>query len=226
MGSERISLGGFTILLGVSLFLSLRKSPNDQYAAVVVLCLALLQLFEYGVFANLECEPGQSNAKASKGAYLLLWAMPAILCISASLLGTNMILEPNASLLLMTAGGIYFALFLSISMMLVIDRSIWCSTPGSNWQPVWYFMNGKTPLPINYVWLLGILLPTILVDPWLLGAGTLMIGAGAYSFGLQMDPLNTGEWASVTGAGANLVALWALLVPALRTAALGPGADY
>ena len=223
MSDGRISLGTFSIFTGISLLLVLRGKPNDAFAGLMVFLIALLQLFEFGVWNNLDCGPGQSNHKASKGAYLLLWAMPALLCLGAALLGTDLVAEASSRNLLVGAGAMFFALFLSLASLTYSDPATWCSAPGNIWQPVWYFQNEKVPLKLNPLWVVGVLLPIILVDPFFLGAGTLVCLGGAYGVGLYSDPLGAGEWLSVTSLLANSVGIWALIVPSIRDYILGPG---
>jgi hypothetical protein len=211
MSDGRVSLGTFFVFSGLGLLLVLRGQPNDAYAGILVFMIALLQLFEYGVWNDLGCNPGQSNTKASKGAYLLLWLMPAVLCISGAYLGSNLVADPSSRNLLLGAGFMFFALFLSLA---------------SIWQPIWYFQNEKVPMRINMMWLLGMVLPTILVDPAFLGAGTLALAGGAYFAGRYADPLAIGEWLSVTSLLANSIAVWALAVPRVREALYGPGVAY
>ena len=223
MSDGRVSLGTFFIFTGLSLILVLRGKPNDAYAAVLVFLIALLQLFEYGVWNNLECSPGQSNDKASKGAYLLLWGFPAFLCLAGAILGTDLVMDPSSRTLLLGAGAVFLALVLSIASLTYSDVTTWCSAPGNLWQPVWYFQHEKVPLSLNPLWLAGVLLPTILVDPVYLGTGTLATVGGAYALGRYSDPLGGGEWLSITSLMANSVAIWALIVPSVREYVLGPG---
>ena len=226
MSDGRVSLGTFFVFSGLGLLLILRGQPNDAYAGILVFMIALLQLFEYGVWNDLSCNPGQSNTKASKGAYLLLWLMPAVLCISGAYLGSNLVADPSSRNLLLGAGFMFFALFLSLTSLTYADASNWCSTPGSIWQPIWYFQNEKVPMRVNMMWLLGMVLPTILVDPAFLGTGTLVLAGGAYFAGRYADPLAIGEWLSVTSLLANSIAVWALAVPRIREAIYGPGVAY
>lgn len=203
--------------------LVLRGGINDAYAAVVVFLIALLQLFEYGVYTDLQCNPGQSNTKASKGVYILLWAMPALLCLAGAYLASDVYMGDTARSFLMGAGLMFLALFGSIGALTYKDGLNWCSTPGNIWQPIWYFQREKVPLQLNYLWLIGVLVPTVLVDPMFLGAGTVAASAGAYAIGRYSDPLGAGEWLSVTSLMANSIALWAVIVPSVREFWLGPG---
>ena len=79
---------------------------------------------------------------------------------------------------------------------------------------------------VNMMWLLGMVLPTILVDPAFLGTGTLVLAGGAYFAGRYADPLAIGEWLSVTSLLANSISVWALAVPRVREALYGPGVAY
>ena len=69
---------------------------------------------------------------------------------------------------------------------------------------------------MNLLWLVGILMPTVLVDPAFLGSGTLAIGVGSYMFGRTADELRTGEWLSVTALMSNGIGIWALFYPVIR----------
>lgn len=226
MSDGRVSLGTFCVFSGLGLLLILRGQANDAYAGILVFMIALLQLFEYGVWNDLGCNPGQSNSKASKGAYLLLWLMPAVLCLSGAYLGSNLVADPSSRNLLLGAGFMFFALFLSLASLTYSDTTSWCSEPGSIWQPIWYFQNEKVPMRVNMMWLLGMVLPTILVDPAFLGTGTLVLAGGAYFAGRYADPLAIGEWLSVTSLLANSISVWALAVPRVREALYGPGVAY
>jgi hypothetical protein len=64
--------------------------------------------------------------------------------------------------------------------------------------------------------LIGILIPTLLVDPAFLGAGSALILAGSYAFAKTQDRMLKGEWVSITALLANSIGLWSLLVPNLR----------
>jgi hypothetical protein len=50
----------------------------------------------------------------------------------------------------------------------------------------------------------------------MLGAGTVVIALGSYALSKQFDPFLDGEWLSVHALLMNAVAIWALLVPAIR----------
>ena len=217
MQGERLSLGAFAIFTGISLLLFLRGQPNDTYMGVVVFLIALLQLLEYGVWKNLDCNPGGSNDRASRIAYILLWSIPAILCLAGAFLSTNIIADPESRLLLKGAGFVFAALACSLVPIMISDKKTWCSQPGPNWVPEWSFLKpDDSPLALNPIWLIGVLIPTLLVDPLFLGSGTALILAGSYLVGKSQDRLMKGEWVSVTSLMANGVGVWALLVPNLR----------
>jgi len=223
MQGERISLGAFFIFSGISLILLMRGSSNDTYSAIVVFLIALLQLFEYGVWNNLDCNPGGSNNKASRGAYILLWAMPALMCFAASYFSTNIIADPSSRTLLIGVGLVFAALACSLVPILWADKKTWCSQPGANWIPSWAFFNKDvSPLDLSVLWLVGILVPTALVDPLLLGSGSASILMGSFVVGRSTDKLMKGEWASVTALLANGIGLWALMVPGIRSFIFGP----
>ena len=216
MQGERISLGVFAVFSGISLLLLMRGASNDTYSAIVVFLIALLQLFEYGVWKNLDCNPGGSNNKASRGAYILLWAIPGILCLSAAFFATNIIADPESRTLLKGAGFIFAALACSLIPIMWSDKRSWCSQPGGNWIPIWSFFRDESPLALNPIWLIGVLLPTLLVDPLFLGSGSALILTGSYIIGKSTDKLMKGEWASVTSLLANNIGVWAVLVPSFR----------
>jgi hypothetical protein len=223
MSDGRFSLGTFFIFTGISLILVLRGGPNDLYAGVLVFLIALLQLLEYGVYTDIQCSPGQSNTKASKGAYILLWAMPATLCLAAAYLATDVSFDVTGRSFLLGAGLMYLALVGSVAALTYKDGLNWCSSMGNLWQPIWYFQNEKVPFQLNYLWLVGILVPTLLVDPMFLGVGTLAAIGGSYAVGRYSDPLGAGEWLSITSLLANSVAIWTVVVPSVRELLLGPG---
>lgn len=215
-GSDRISLGVFAVFFGISLLLAVRGGPNDVYAAVLVFMIALFQLFEYGVWRDLQCNPGKSNNRASRGAYILAWVMPALLCIVAFFFADTVFADPSGRWLLAGIGFAYCAIIAGILPIILTDKRNWCSNPGNMWQPIWWFQREEVPLRPNVLWFLGMLVPTMLVDPTGLGAGTLVLGGGAYAMGVWGDRGGTGEWLSITSLMANSVALWALLLPGLR----------
>lgn len=218
MQGERLSLGVFAIFVGISLLLLMRQSSNDTYSAVVVFVIALIQLLEYGVWNNLDCNPGGSNNKATRIAYILIWALPAILCLAAAFFADNIIFDPESRLVLKGAGFIFTALACSLIPIMMSDKKTWCSQPGPNWIPTWYFLNpdNQVPLELNLIWVIGILLATLSVDPLFLGSGTALILWGSYNYAKSQDTLMKGEWVSLTSTLANSVALWALFVPTLR----------
>jgi hypothetical protein len=217
MQGERISLGIFCVFSGLSLILLMRGSPNDTYSGILVFLIALIQLFEYGIWNDLDCNPGGSNNKASRGTYILLWAFPALLSLAAAFFSTNIIADPASRTLLMGVGFVFTALACSLLPILWADKRTWCSQPGANWIPIWsFFDKDGSPLALNPIWLIGILIPTLLVDPLFLGSGTAAILTGAYLIGCSSDKLMKGEWASVTAVLSNGVGIWALMVPTLR----------
>lgn len=217
MKGDRLSLGAFAIFAGISLLLLMRQQPNDTYAAVVVFLIALLQLLEYGIWNNLDCNPGGSNNKASRIAYLLLWFMPALLCLAAAFFADNIVADPESRLLLKGAGFMFTALACSLVPLVFSDKKSWCSQPGPNWVPIWHFLGeDNSPFALNLIWLVGILIPTLLVDPMFLGVGSAAVLVGAYMVGKGQDTLMKGEWVSITSLLANGIGFWALLVPNIR----------
>jgi len=92
-------------------------------------------------------------------------------------------------------------------------------------MPIWWWLKEKVPLEMNLLWLVGIILPTLLVDPYFLGAGTFIIALLAYIFGRSVDRLRTGEWFSITGVFANGIAIWALFYPVIRFIIYGIAPD-
>jgi hypothetical protein len=223
MQGERISLGLFLVFSGISLVLLMRGSSNDTYSAIVVFLIALMQLLEYGVWNNLDCNPGGSNNKASRGAYILLWAMPALMCFAGAFFSTNIIADPSSRTLLIGVGLVFSALACSLVPIMWADKKTWCSQPGANWIPSWAFFNKDVaPLDLSVLWLIGILVPMALVDPIFLGSGTAAILTGSYFVGRSSDKLMKGEWASVTALLANGIGLWSLMVPGIRSFLFGP----
>jgi hypothetical protein len=69
------------------------------------------------------------------------------------------------------------------------------------------------------------LLPTLLVDPHFLGAGTFIIALLAYLAGRYVDRLRAGEWFSIAGVLANGIAIWALFYPVIRFLVYGIAPD-
>jgi hypothetical protein len=216
-GSTRISLGICAVFFGIGLFIILRGDSNDMYSGILVCCIALMQLFDYAIWRNLQCYPGGANDKGTRGLYLLLWLMPAILCFTAAFLATDVFADPASRTLLMGVGGVFVLLGLALTSIVYEDRNTWCSTPGVLWQPIYGFLhNEKVPLQPNFLLLAGLLVPTLLVDPFMLGAGTIIIALSSYAISKQFDPNLRGEWLSVNTLLMNGVSIWALLVPALR----------
>jgi hypothetical protein len=221
----RINLGIFAVFLGISLILTLRGGKNDAYAGLLVFMVALFQLFEYGVWQNLDCNPGGSNDKASRGSYILLWAMPAVLCLAAAFVAGNIYSDSASRLLLMGAGLVYAIITVCLVPVLSADKRTWCSTPGNTWMPVWWWLKEQVPLEMNLLWVVGMLLPTLLVDPHFLGAGTFIIALLAYLAGRYVDRLRAGEWFSIAGVLANGIAIWALFYPVIRFLVYGIAPD-
>jgi hypothetical protein len=146
-----------------------------------------------------------------------LWSIPAVLCLAGAFFSTNIIADPESRLLLKGAGFIFAALACSLVPIMLSDKKGWCSQPGPNWVPEWSFLKpDDSPLALNPIWLIGVLIPTLLIDPFFLGSGTALILAGSYLVGKSQDRLMKGEWVSVTSLLANGVGVWALLVPNLR----------
>jgi len=212
----RINLGIFAVFLGISLILTLRGGKNDAYAGLLVFIVALYQLLEYGVWQNLDCNPGGSNDKASRASYILLWAMPAVLCLAGAFIAGNVFSDGTAKLLMAGAGFVYAIIAVCLIPVLMEDKRTWCSEPGNTWMPIWWWQKEKVPLEMNPLWLVGILLPTLLVDPYFLGAGTFIIALLSYIFARSVDQLRTGEWFSLTSLFANGIGIWALFYPVIR----------
>jgi len=226
--NPRLSLGLFSIFFGLGLFILLRGDINDTYSGILVCCIALIQLFDYGFLKNLECYPGGSNDRASRGIYLLLWLMPTILCFSAAFFANhNLIGNPASKMLLMGVGTVYLLIFLIFASIVYEDRNTWCSVPGIMWQPNYGFLHSEyVPMKPNILLLAGLLLPTLLVDPYMLGFGTATILTGALFLGNKFDRAWNGEWLSVTTLLANGIGLWALFVPPLRRDLYGINPTY
>lgn len=220
--SSRINLGVFTVTTGISLILASRGGKNDTYTAVLVFMIGLIQLFEYGVWLDLECLPGSSNDRASRGSYALIWAMPAILSIVGFLYADSVVGNEYGRWLMLGAGFALTALLVGILPTAFMDKATWCSAPGNIWQPVWWWQREETPLAPNFLWLVGMLLPTLLIDPTSLGAGTLVLAGGSYYVGRLVDKAGNGEWLSVTALLGNSIGLWALLLPGIRLSLFGP----
>jgi len=216
-GSARISLGICAVFLGIGLFIILRGDSNDTYSGILVCCIAFMQLFDYAIWRNLQCYPGGPNDKGTRGLYILLWSLPAILSLAAAFLATNVFADPASRTLLMGVGGVFALLSLILMSLTYEDKNTWCSNPGVLWQPNYGFLhNEKVLMKPNLLLLIGLLVPTILVDPFMLGAGTISIAIGSYLISKEFDPTFRGEWLSVNTLLMNGVAIWALLVPALR----------
>jgi hypothetical protein len=216
-GSARISIGICAVFFGIGLFIILRGDSNDTYSGILVCCIALMQLFDYAIWRNLQCYPGGPNDKGTRGLYILLWALPAILSLAGAFLATNIFADPASRTLLMGIGFVFTLLTIVLISLIYEDRNTWCSNPGVLWQPNYGFLhNEKVPMKPNLLLLIGLLIPTILVDPFMLGTGTIVIAAGSYLISRDFDPNFRGEWLSVNTLLMNAVAIWALLVPALR----------
>lgn len=226
-GSARLSIGICAVFLGIGLFTILRGDSNDAYSGILISCIALLQLFDYGIWRNLQCYPGGPNDKATRGLYLFLWFMPSILCFSAAYLGTNLFADPASRLLLLGVGGVYAILGLVFTSIVYEDKNTWCSVPGTLWQPNYgFFNNEKVPMTPNILLAVGLLIPTLLVDPFMLGLGTVTIAIISFILSRQFDPFFKGEWLSVNTLLMNSVSIWALLVPALRRDLIGVSAAF
>jgi hypothetical protein len=216
-GSARISIGICAVFFGIGLFILLRGDSNDTYSGILVCCIALMQLFDYAIWRNLQCYPGGPNDKGTRGLYILLWALPAILSLSGAFLATNIFADPASRTLLMGVGFVFTLLTIVLITLVYEDRNTWCSNPGVLWQPNYGFLhNEKVPMKPNILLLIGLLIPTILVDPFMLGTGTIVIATCSYLISRDFDPNFRGEWLSVNTLLMNAVAIWALLVPALR----------
>lgn len=226
--SPRISLGLFSIFFGLGLFILLRGDINDTYSGILVCCIALMQLFDYGVWRNLDCNPGGSNDKAGRLLYMLLWLMPSILCFSAAFFANyNLIGDPVSRTLLIGIGVVYLLIAIIFGSVVVEDRNTWCTYPGIMWQPNYGFLHSEyVPMKPNILLLAGLLLPTLLVDPHLLGVGTVAIMTGSLFISKQFDKEFNGEWLSVNTLLNNGIAIWALFVPPIRRDLFGISATY
>ena len=216
VSATAINLGTFSVFFGVSVLLLLRGGQNDMFSGILVFMIALLQLFEFGVWRDQECIPGGSNNTASRGAYILFWLMPPILCFVAAFLASNVLYELNSRFFLIGAGLISLAFTISIILKTFKDRGYWCTSRGSGWVPIWFFQREKVPFKLNFVWLISMILPILCVDPVLLGSGTIVIGVISYMLGLMKDRYKNGEWLSTAMLYSNSVGIWAILVPFLR----------
>ena len=226
-GSARTSLGTFAIFFGIGLFILLRGKSNDTYAGILVLYIALLQLFDYGIWNDPDCVPGGSNDRGTRGLYIFLWLMPAVLCLAASFFATNLFADPASRYLLIGAAAGFGLLALVLATFMYEDKATWCTVPGKMWQPNYYFLHvPKNIMTPNFILLIGLLLPTIIVDPKMLGAGTIAIMLGSYVISRRFDPDKDGEWLSANTSFANLIAIWALLVPAIRHDLFGTDGTY
>lgn len=227
--SPRVSLGIFSVFFGLGLFILLRGDINDTYSGILVCCIALIQLFEYGFLHKMDCYPGSSNDKATRGIYLLLWLMPSILCFSAAFFANhNLLGDANTTKsLLMGVGAVYLLIFIVFAMVVYKDRNTWCSVPGNMWQPNYGFLHSEyVPMQPNILLFAGLLLPTLLVDPNMLGIGTITIVTTGLFLGRKFDPYLKGEWLSVTTLFSNLIGIWALFIPPLRRDILGISPTY
>ena len=221
-GSTRISLGLFAIFFGMGLFIILRGDSNDAYSGVLVCCIALMQLLDYGIWRNLDCYPGGPNDRATRGLYTLLWFLPSILCFTAAYFANNVIFDPSSRMLLWAVGAIYFLIALIFTSMIFERKDTMCSTPGILWQPVYGFLHSEfVPMKPNILLLVGLIIPTLIVDPYLFGSGTIVISTVAYALARNFDQGFNGEWLSVNTLLNNAIGIWALLVPALRRDFMG-----
>jgi len=205
--------GFFTVL---SLILLLRGESNDSYMAILVFTIALLQLFEYGVWINQDCFPGGANDKASRGAYMLFWLMPAILAFSGVFFGSHIAAkEYSVGMLLMS--GIFFCLLtICLFSIMITDKTTWCTTPGNNGQPIWWFLRNTSPLDLNFLWVVGMIIPVFFVEPLIVGSGILIISGISAVVARQADLALEGEWVSSTALMANSIGFWALVAPYIR----------
>lgn len=199
----------------------MRGHDNDAFAAIMVFMIALFQLFEFGVWNNLACDPGGSNNKASRISYALIWFLPAFLCFGGYFLAKDVVGDFAGRNFLFATGFAHLALACSLMPIMWSDNTTWCSQPGDNWIPEMWYMRNKSPLTPNFMILLGVLAPLILVDPWLLGSGSLFLLIGSFLVGRSADRLMKGEWLSVTALLSNSIAIWALIVPSMRVLVFG-----
>jgi hypothetical protein len=147
--------------------------------------------------------------------------MPAILSIVGFLYADTVIGDTAGRWLMLGAGFALTALLVGILPTAFMEKTTWCSAPGNIWQPIWWWQREESPLIPNFLWLAGMLLPTILIDPSGLGVGTLVLAGGSYYVGRLSDKMRNGEWLSVTALLANSIGLWALLLPAIRLSLFG-----
>lgn len=218
---EHITLGVFWICTGLSLILLMRGHDNDTFAAIMVFLIALFQLLEFGVWNNLSCNPGGSNNKASRLSYALIWFLPAFLSLAAYFFAKDVIGDFAGRNFLLGIGFAHTILALALMPIMWGDKATWCTQPGDNWIPEWWYMRERTPLKPNLMIIVGVLAPLLLVDPALLGVGSLLIMTGGVLVGRSADTLKKGEWLSVAALLSNGIGLWALFVPTLRTLLFG-----
>jgi hypothetical protein len=221
MVPEHITLGAFWVCTGLSLILLMRGQDNDTFAGIMVFLIALFQLLEYGVWNNLSCDPGGSNNKASRLSYGLIWFLPAFLSLAAYFFAKDVIGDFAGRNFLLGIGFAHVILALALMPIMWKDKTTWCTQPGDNWIPEWWYMRDRSPLRPNSMILVGILAPLLLVDPALLGTGSLAILTGSFLIGRSADLLMKGEWLSVTALLSNGIGLWALLVPSIRVLLFG-----
>lgn len=212
----KISLGTAGFFTVLSIILLIRGSTNDSYMAVFVFLIALLQLFEYGVWKNQDCFPGGSNDKATRGAYILFWLMPAVLAFAGSFLGSHIAAEQYAVGMLLMSGLFFSLLTACLVSIMIYDNTTWCSTPGNTGQPIWWFLRNHSPMNLNFLWILGMLIPMFFVEPLLAGSGIMIITGVSAVLARQADMALEGEWVSSTALMANCVAFWALVAPYIR----------
>jgi hypothetical protein len=215
-GRRKISLGVFGVFGILSLVLLIRGSPNDSYMAILVFMIALFQLLEYGVWINQDCFPGGANDKATRGAYILLWLMPAILAFSGFLFGSYIAAEDYAYGMLLMCGLMFTFLAGCFISIMLYDKTTWCTTPGEAGQPIWWFLRNASPMDINVLWLVGMFIPLVFVDPLIIGSGTFIVVATSAFLGRQADMAREGEWISSTALLSNCVVFWALAAPYIR----------
>jgi hypothetical protein len=114
--------------------------------------------------------------------------------------------------------GLFFAFLTAcLASIMVYDNSTWCSTPGDTRQPIWWFLRNPSPMNLNFLWLLGMLIPIVFVEPLIVGAGILVISGISAILARQADMARSGEWISSTALMTNCVAFWAIVAPYIRS---------
>ena len=142
--------------------------------------------------------------------------MPAILAFSGYFFGSFIASEKYAYGMLLTTGLFFTFLTVCFLSVMISDKTTWCTTPGDMGQPIWWFLRNDTPMNINILWLIGMLIPIIFVDPLIIGTGIVTITGISAFIARQADVSRDGEWVSSAALLSNLVAFWAFISPYIR----------